>query len=114
MLAPRACLVIHTNGFHPVTLQFCQCDNAHLAGDVIEQLLRAELFGATIADPTTFCTFRVLELFQVLTLQSKVPATDFYETLAHLTDNLSVTPRYVSLGPYTNIRLFSYICTATA
>lgn len=86
---------MHTNGLHPVTLQYCQCNLSNRAGDRVQQLLRMELYPATLYDPTTFCTFRLLETFHILTLQSKINATDFYESLVRLTDNLGIGRPYV-------------------
>lgn len=94
-IAPRDALVMHTNGLHPVTLLFCDCDQVHKAGDRIEQSLRAELYPATLTDPSTFCTFRVLEQFHIHTLQSKVTVYDFYLALEKLTDNTGLGKRYV-------------------
>lgn len=93
--APRSFLVLHTNGFHPITLQFCQCNDAHRAGSRYEQLLRAELFPSTTTDPSTCCSFRMLEQFHFLTLQSKITAYDYYTTLAKLTDNTLADRPYV-------------------
>ncbi|EKM49499.1 uncharacterized protein PHACADRAFT_106782, partial [Phanerochaete carnosa HHB-10118-sp] len=86
--APRSFVVLHTNGFHPVNLQFCQ----------LQQLLRYELYPATLDDPTTCCTFRTLETFHLLTLQSKLMAYDYYITLTKLTDCVSIGQRYVNLS----------------
>ena len=83
-------MVVHTNGFHPVTLYFCECDQVRQAGTRVEQLLRAKLYPATIGDPTTSFTFAVLEHFHLLTLQSKTTAYDFYRTLQFITDNAGV------------------------
>ncbi|KAF7790015.1 hypothetical protein EIP86_000963 [Pleurotus ostreatoroseus] len=85
--APRNFTVLHTNGIHPVTLQFCNCDRVHNAGTRTQQLLRHELYGATTIDPSTCCTLRLLEQFHILTLQSKINAYDFYLSLEKLTDN---------------------------
>ena len=95
--SPRASLVIHTNGFHPVTLQYCQCSQLAAAGDTTEQLIRSELYGATLTDPSTFCTLRVLEYFHLLTLQSKITAYDYYMSLQKLTDVTGLQKRYVSM-----------------
>lgn len=96
LYAPRASLVLHTNGFHPVTLLFCQCDRVHEAGKPTTQLLRAGLYAATITDPSTFCTIRMLDHFHKLTLQSKIAAYDWYESLARLTDNTGLSQHRVS------------------
>lgn len=96
-VGPRACLVLHTTGFHPVTIQFCRCSQvSRAAGDRTQQLLRAELYGATLTDLTTFCTFRLLEHFHVLTLQSKITAYDFYMSLEKYTDITGLSQHYVS------------------
>ncbi|GJE99776.1 CxC2 domain-containing protein [Phanerochaete sordida] len=108
--APRASLVIHTNGMHPVTLLFCGCSNIAAAGDRTQQLLRAELYGASLTDPTTFCTFRVLEHFHVLTLQSKITAYDYYMTLQAMTDITGLGPQYERLKPFLRtIREWRYL-----
>ena len=65
------------------------------AGDRTQQLLRAELYGASITDPSTFCTFRALEHFHMQTLQSKITAYDYYMTLEKLTDIAGLGKHYV-------------------
>ena len=111
---PRASLVFHTNGLHPVTVLFCHCDNAAHAGDRVQQLLRAGLYPATTSDPTTFFTFQCLEQFHMLTLQGKLTAYDYYLTLVRLTDNTGLATRYVSLllGSVGNVELISKPRTA--
>ncbi|KAI0703791.1 hypothetical protein BC835DRAFT_1230192, partial [Cytidiella melzeri] len=98
--APRSFMVLHTNGFHPMTLQFCQCNLARQAGSRYQQLLRAELFPSTVLDPSTCCTFRLMEHFHLLTLQSKISAYDYYHTLAKLTDNAGLIKPYDRLKPF--------------
>lgn len=95
--APRGFVIIHINGFHPVNLCFCGCDNVSTAGSRVEQLLRSEFFPATLVDPTTCATFRVLELFHILTLQSKLNAYDFYQSLGRLTDSAGIGKQFVSV-----------------
>ena len=97
-IAPRACLVLHTNGLHPVTLQFCECDQVARAGDRTQQLLRAELYGATLADPTSLMTFDMLRHYHLLTTQSKINMYDFYRTLEKITDVSGLGPSYVSVS----------------
>ncbi|GJF00762.1 CxC2 domain-containing protein [Phanerochaete sordida] len=98
--APRSFVVIHTNGFHPVTLQFCQCDKQYRAGTRVQQLLRRELWPATLDDPSTCCSFRMLEMFHMLTLQSKVTAYDFYLSLQKITDRYNVGKPIERLKPF--------------
>lgn len=92
--------MLHTNGFHPVTVLFCQCDQVARAGDRVQQLLRSQLYPATLTDPSTFLTLRVLEQFHVLTLQSKITAYDFYMTLQHMTDVTGLKKNYVRGSPF--------------
>lgn len=99
--APRASLVLDTNGFHPVTLLYCQCDRVHEAGKTTTQLLRAGLYAATLTDPSTFCTIRMLDYFHKVTLQSKMAAYDWYESLARLTDNTGLSQHRVSTARIT-------------
>ncbi|GJF00807.1 CxC2 domain-containing protein [Phanerochaete sordida] len=98
--APRSFVVIHTNGLHPVNVQYCQCDRQKAAGTKLQQLLRYELYPATLEEPTTCCTFRGLEHFHLLTLQSKVTAYDYYLTLTKLTDRAGIRQRYDRLKPF--------------
>lgn len=95
-LAPRSFLVIDTNGFHPVTVQYCQCSGEAQTGIRIQQLLRNKLYPATLDDPSMCCTFDTLNTFHLLTLQSKITAYDFYLTLQKLTDCVGLSKRYVS------------------
>lgn len=91
-------MVFHTNGLHPTTLLFCECDNIHRAGNRVCQLLRYELYPATVTEPTTCFTFNVLDNFHLLTLQSKITAYDYYMTLDYTTDNIGLSTSYVSLS----------------
>ncbi|KAJ3551391.1 hypothetical protein NM688_g4727 [Phlebia brevispora] len=68
--APSDFVVFHTNGIHPLTVYYCGCDKLAHAGE-----------------PTTCATFRVLELFHMLTLQGKLTGYDFYLSLEYLRDN---------------------------
>ncbi|KAE9385533.1 hypothetical protein BT96DRAFT_840585 [Gymnopus androsaceus JB14] len=84
-LAPLETLtVIHTNGIHKITVRYCACN---LAVHCRKQLLRAQLWPATVTNPQTAVTFDCLEQFQMLNLMTKTSGTEFYETLECLTDN---------------------------
>ncbi|EKM51328.1 uncharacterized protein PHACADRAFT_103109, partial [Phanerochaete carnosa HHB-10118-sp] len=67
-LGPRDFVVVHTNGIHSISIRYCKCNHFHEAGDTIQQLLRYELYPATLSDPTTCFTYCVLEHFSMLTL----------------------------------------------
>ena len=87
---------MHVNGIHPVEIYFCECDSMSDTGSHVQQLLRRELYPATTTDPTTCMTFRALEQFHGLTLQSKITIYDYYLSLNHLTDNTGVEVTWVS------------------
>lgn len=76
-------VVLHTNGIHVVTVQFCKCWGlAHRS-----QLLRIAWWPATPFDPKTCATFELLRQFHLLNLQGKLPAYDFCRALELQTDN---------------------------
>lgn len=73
-------------GLHHVKLDFCDCtQKAHHP----IQLMRAKLFPATVINPKTAATYRLLEQFHVLRTQTKISAYEYYQTLARQTDNVS-------------------------
>lgn len=99
-IGPRNFVVIHTNGLHPVTVQYCQCAQLQTAGSVVQQLLRYELYPATLEDPSTCCTFRLMETFHMLTLQGKITAYDYYISLQKLTNRNGIGRQHVSYLTY--------------
>ena len=78
-------IVIHSNGLHEVGLDFCGCGKDNQLHTV--QLLRSRLFPATIVNPKTAVTMEALDLFSVLSYESKMSAFQFYYSLVRLTDN---------------------------
>ena len=86
-------LVIDVNGIHPVTVNFCGCEQrvSHH-----QQLLRCGWYPSTVHNPRTACTRRALDHFLQLTLSSKVSAYEYYRTLEHLTDNTGINIPKVS------------------
>lgn len=88
-------VVIDSRGIHQMLLDFCNCETA---ASHVEQLLRASFFPATSTQPRTAATFRVLEQYHLLSLESKVSAYQFYSSLAKLEDNTGL--RQVKVGSY--------------
>ncbi|KAF8326719.1 hypothetical protein F5887DRAFT_899624 [Amanita rubescens] len=80
----RATTVVHTNGIHQIRIEYCHCVNAPAE---YEQLAKASLFPATVERPETTFTFQVLKEFHNLSLSSKIPAYDFINALANMTNN---------------------------
>ncbi|KAJ6458082.1 hypothetical protein C8R47DRAFT_995450, partial [Mycena vitilis] len=90
----EAFVVVHTNGIHEVNVDVCGCENALLAGEPYEQMLRAGWFPATDDRPRTCATFAVLDSFLLSTHQAKTTMYDFYAMLEKLTDNTGKKPPY--------------------
>ncbi|KAJ7118008.1 hypothetical protein C8R43DRAFT_1153763 [Mycena crocata] len=80
-------LLLHTNGFHRVAVDACDCEHAAVAGPPEIQLIRAGWYPATDDKPKTCATFEVLDEFLMSTLQAKTTMYDFYAMLEKLTDN---------------------------
>ncbi|TDL13597.1 hypothetical protein BD410DRAFT_735152, partial [Rickenella mellea] len=90
----RALTVIDTSGIHNVHVDYCGC--GHSSGSTLYrvQLLRMRWFPATLLQPQTVMTFDALDMFHILTHQSKITFYDFYQTLVRRTDGSGVRDRY--------------------
>ena len=86
-------VVIDAQSIHTVALNFCGCERAT---NRYRQLLSAHLFPAMVNDPRTAATFSVMELFHILSFESKITAFEFFHTIARQTDNTGLTPIRVS------------------
>ncbi|KAJ3500706.1 hypothetical protein NLJ89_g9679 [Agrocybe chaxingu] len=76
--------VIHTNGLHEVSINYCGCDRAlpqHI------QLLRRRLYPASQLIAKTCATFELLNLLEKLSVTTKSSMYDFYRGLERLSDN---------------------------
>lgn len=71
----------------------------------MEQALRAQLYPASIVDPSTFATFAMLRQFHVLTLQSKIAAYDYHESISKLTDATGTLYHYVRTSVFLRARV---------
>jgi hypothetical protein len=75
---------MNVSGIHTITLRFCRCigvSHPH------KQLLAATWFPVSINWPNITFTFDVLNTFQLINLQGKLSAYDFYNLLEHKTNN---------------------------
>ncbi|TDL14368.1 hypothetical protein BD410DRAFT_734211 [Rickenella mellea] len=106
--ASEPVMVIHTNGIHLVTVDFCNCSNSLPR---VVQMLRMAWWPASMERPQTAATFSALDLFHSLTLQSKINMYDFYLSLEPTISELpnSRYKRYREL--YRIIRQFRHIMT---
>ena len=90
--------VIHVNGIHTVSVDFCGCQGGLIAEHWC-QLLRTRWFPATPLEPQTCATFEVLCLFQTVNLQGHLAGYDFYKALEFMTDTTGLMKVQVSDEP---------------
>ncbi|KAJ7607459.1 hypothetical protein DFH06DRAFT_928501, partial [Mycena polygramma] len=77
--------VLDTTGVHRVRYRYCGCDRSRRTNN-LGQLLRCGWYPASITDPSTCATFKVLDLFRLLNVVANVNANDFITTLERRTD----------------------------
>ncbi|TRM58946.1 hypothetical protein BD626DRAFT_573203 [Schizophyllum amplum] len=78
--------VIHSNGIHHVSVNFCRCARGR---DLLprQQLMRNGWWPASVASPQTCATIACLRQFHKINVLSKVAVYEYYRALQHLTDN---------------------------
>jgi len=81
-------LVLHTNGIHSVTIQYCGCSTRATPQHI--QLLRRQLYPASQITVKTCATFSLLRHLHKMALATKASTYDFYRALEHLTVNTGV------------------------
>ncbi len=90
---PRAAhedfIVINTEIIQEVRVLFCGCAHAE---NHHTQLLHVRWYPTTVPYLRTACTFNALHFFQLLSLQSKTSAYDFYRSTSWATDNTGLNP----------------------
>ena len=90
----KKCLVVvDVSGVHQLHIGWCQCDDAPGA-DI--QLLRNHLFPASISNPSTAFTFKLLNYFHIDSVECKTSALSFFSKLRCLTNDSS--PDSVPVG----------------
>lgn len=87
--------VLDSHGIHQVSACFCKCERA-LHASKRAQLLRARWYPATVTDPTTCATFRVLEEFHLQNLKGALNVHNWIGALAMRTDGTRVALTPVS------------------
>jgi hypothetical protein len=99
-------IVLDDHGIHSISLDFCNCESADLT---TTQLLRFRWFPATVINPKTAVTFRLLEHFQLQSFEGKTTPFEFYNALARETDNTGIyTPKVCHPMACTFDNLFAY------
>lgn len=85
--------VIHTNGVHSVSIDFCRCRLV----PHYKHLLRIAWWPATPLYPKTCATMECLRQFHLLNLKANVTTFGYYGALLHMMDNMSLEEIPVSL-----------------
>ncbi|KAF7321835.1 CxC2 domain-containing protein [Mycena kentingensis (nom. inval.)] len=87
----RDFVILHTNGIHSVSLDFCGCQHHGRASNAT-QLLRARLYPSTGPCPQTCASFACLESFHALSLHGKTSAYNYYRALEYQTSGSGRRP----------------------
>ena len=98
--------VVHTNGIHTVKVRLCACYGEHSQPKF--QLLRCSWLPASMEDPHTAFTFKVLNAYHLLSLQGKISREDYYLSISHHTNNTGLDPPKVinrTVSEYHNLTL---------
>jgi hypothetical protein len=85
---------VTTHSIDEIRLDYCNCGRSQPRSI---QLLRMRLYPATGTNPRSAATFAALERFDLLTLESKCSAYEFYNSLQRGTDNTGLVPVRVRL-----------------
>ncbi|KIJ55079.1 hypothetical protein M422DRAFT_152098, partial [Sphaerobolus stellatus SS14] len=90
---PADFVVLDFNGIHHIKIQFCKCSQAATRP---VQLLHVGWYPTSSWRPKSAVTFSLLQGFDIIQLQSKISAYNYYTALEHITDNTSITTVAVS------------------
>lgn len=106
----RKMVVIDIGGIHTVSFQYCGCSRSRETSN-IGLLMRNAWYPASLTDPSTCATFRVLDLFRLLSVVGNINAHDFVMALERRTDALASTGlRWMPVSSsFTSSRLFSHL-----
>lgn len=101
-------VIVDCDQIHEVGLDYCGCGET--SKGQVEQLLERRFYPATVVNPKTAATFRVLEMFELLQYESKLSTYEFYQTVSRLTDNTglhAIKVRGPTWWPETITQLFA-------
>ena len=82
----RCMVVVDTSGIHQLRIGWCRCETA---AEPHIQLLRNQVFPASMKRPSTAFTFSVLDYFHIDSVECKTSASSFFSKLRRLTKNSS-------------------------
>jgi hypothetical protein len=89
--------IMHSNGFHNISVTFCGCASDIRSAEYQNQLLRVQLFPASTDSPKTAFTFAALDLLHHLLTQGKISTYNFYNAMRNVTDAADLEGWPVSL-----------------
>jgi hypothetical protein len=90
-------VIVTSHTIDEVALDFCNCSQSKPRPT---QLLRMRLYPATGTNPRSAATFAALDRFNMMCLESKCSAYEFYNSLARETDNTGLEPSRVSSAQF--------------
>ena len=79
--------VVDTTGIHQIRAQYCRCSQSSYIPEYL-QLLELGLYPASITQPRTVFTFRVLDDYDLLNLETKATPQRYLAKLQRLTTSL--------------------------
>ena len=79
--------VVDTTGIHQIRAQYCRCQQSSYIPEYL-QLLELGLYPASITQPRTAFTFRVLDDYDLLNLETKATPQRYLAKLQRLTTNI--------------------------
>lgn len=98
-------------GMHHLDVRRCHCPGiGSSTDDLVPQLVRSRLMPATMKAPRTAFTFRLMEDYELDTLQGKKPQFDFYTKIVRLTRNIDVNADKVSRHPFCRNHVAECFC----
>ncbi|KAJ7436806.1 hypothetical protein B0H11DRAFT_1754347 [Mycena galericulata] len=107
--AVRSMVVLDTNGIHRVSYRYCACDQGRGVRN-LSQLMRNAWYPASLTDPTTCATYRVLEVFRLLTVIGNINARDFVTALEKRTDALGASGLKGAATPFARMsRQYAFV-----
>jgi hypothetical protein len=93
-------ILFDISGVTTIRIHYCYCGEPGTQQPPRVQLLRMRWFPATLKQPGTAFTFRLLDHVHKLQTRSKVNLYDIYATLISIHNASGLSPPIVSMVPY--------------
>jgi hypothetical protein len=86
-LFTRGFIEVDVTGQHQVRIAYCECKTHEARNGRVDQIFCQHWIPAMWNTPWTAFTFKLLNSFRILNLQSKSNLFDFYQTICCQTNN---------------------------